>query len=286
MLYYIVFRLVAEFVSLFGIKSAGYFGKMLGLVFYYLIPIRKSVVIENLTRAFPDLSQKKIKNICKKNYQSFGITLCEIFALQRETTESIKTRFFYSDSSPMTDITPDSGRAVMLTGHFGNWELGAIAAAFFFNREITVLYKKQSNRYISEWMVRLRQKFGNKTVALGVSVREIYKVIKEEGIIGIVGDQRGPREAVKVDFMGIPTSVYTGTAEIALKTNTPIYMVFTIRQKDCRYEFRTLKLDYTHLPGSFSEKAVKICEIYMAELSKIIREHPEQWFWMHKIWKY
>jgi len=63
-------------------------------------------------------------------------------------------------------------------------------------------------------------------------------------------------------------------------------MIFTIRQEDYRYEFHMKKLEYEMLNGTFNEKAVKICEIYMAELSKIIREHPEQWFWMHKIWKY
>jgi KDO2-lipid IV(A) lauroyltransferase len=80
--------------------------------------------------------------------------------------------------------------------------------------------------------------------------------------------------------------VYNGTAVLALKTGAPILMIFFARQDDLSYKAVVKELIYTDIEGSEEEKVQIICQRYFSFLETMVKEYPDQWFWMHKIWKY
>ena len=132
----------------------------------------------------------------------------------------------------------------------------------------------------------MRESFGNNVVPLGMSIRQIYSLLKNKEPIGVVGDQRGPREGKRIKYFGIDTAVYHGSVELALKTGTPIVCTFTERQKDNTYRAVLEKLDLSNLPDSEEGKIETVMQRYMNLLELYVRRSPEQWFWMHNIWKY
>ena len=266
--------------------SYKYIGNVLGAIIYYLIPIRKKVVLKNLKMAFPKKSEKEIRKIAKMNYVHFATLIFEILGMDSFSREEISSFLKFSDYHKFEKRIREGKAMLLLTAHFGNWELGATVFGIQFDRVVYVLAKQQSNSKINDWINRNRETFGNKVIPLGSSVRDLYKAVKLGGIVGVVGDQRGPKENPRVDFMGIPTAVYTGTAAIALKTNTPIIVVICIKQPDSTYIGTVEEIDLNEFSGSDEEKVVAISQKYMDILTKYVREYPEQWFWMHNIWKY
>ena len=82
-----------------------------------------------------------------------------------------------------------------MSGHFGNWEYCAISAGVQLNKKFSVVVKPQRNPFVNDWLNRVRTKWTNDIVPLGISIRNIYSVLLNKGIIAMVADQRGPEES-------------------------------------------------------------------------------------------
>jgi KDO2-lipid IV(A) lauroyltransferase len=283
---YLLFISLGNLLSIFGFSSIKTTSKFLAFLFYYVIRVRRNVVIHNLSTAFPNLNEKEIKSLAIKNYQSIAITFLEIFNLKKLSREEIEYHFSNAGFDFVREKVKQKNGLILLTAHFGNWEIGAIASGIHLNDCITVLVKKQKNPFVASWLNNFRERFGNKQIFLGVSVRELYKTIKSNNIVGIVGDQRGTRDGISVDFFGRETRTFQGTAAIALKTNCPVIVLLCARQEDGKYKAIIKELDHSNFVGTTDDKIKQFNQKYMSILEDAIRKHPEQWFWMHNIWKY
>lgn len=279
-------KLIGSLLSNLGNKVLIPFSSILSFLFFNVLRIRRKIVLKNLKIAFPNYSDQQIKRIAINNYKSFAITFLEIFNLQKLSKDELKSKLVVPNVEKIKERLAENKGLIMLTGHFGNWELAAIAFAIHLDSTMNVLVKKQHNPYVTNWLKQIRENYGNREVRLGASLREIFKAIKKNELIGIVGDQRGPRNGLKVNFFDTPTSVFPGTAEIAIKTDCPVFVAFTIRNKDYNYNLIYEEIRINDFMGSKEEKINKFNQIFMSILEKTIRDYPEQWFWMHNIWKY
>ncbi len=283
---YILFLTFSLFFRILGLKISRKFSVMIALLFYYLIPIRKETVIDNLKHAFPDYSEKKIKEISFRCYRSFAVTLVEILYMPYMNSEMMKNSTQIKNHNLVKDKYNLGRGVVLLSAHFGNWEYIAAAFAIKLNIPFSVVVKPQRNPYVTEWLNNSRTLWGNKIVPLGVSIRQIYKELKDKNIVAMIADQRGPAEGVRVNFFGRLASIYTGPAALALKTGAPILMGIAVRQPDFTYLTEMIEISTENLPEDENEKIKEISQRHTNYLEEMIRKHPEQWFWMHKRWKY
>jgi len=260
--------------------------KILAYLFFYLIPIRKDVVIDNLTKAFPEKSETEIKKIAFGTYHSFLITLVEILYLPWTTEEQLNdiVKFFNLDIFEKRYL--ENNGLIVLSAHFGNWEYCAIAGGLKTQRKFSVIVKPQRNQLVNDWLNKVRTKWNNEVVTLGVSIRNVFAVLIKKEIVAMVADQRGPEESIKLDFFGRKTSVYTGPAVLSLKMNTPLIIGIAVRQPDFRYKIVLEEISRDNLPENYEEKIIELSKRMIEYLESYIRKYPEQWFWMHRRWKH
>ncbi len=284
---YWVLLLFSFVANLSGFYRQQTFASILAWLLYRVIGLRKKVVVKNLKMAFPDLNEEEIDELAFKNYKSSVITLLELMCMTKLTREQVREHFEFEDFDSPAIANKDGKQGVIfLTAHFGNWELGAIAAGIRLNSEIAVLYKPQRNNYVSDWVNVRRKKHGNDSIPLGTAVRDIIKSLKAGKFVGLVGDQRGPKEGMRVKFFGHDTAMYPGTAQIAVKLKVPIFLVMTVRRDDGTYFLTTDEIEHLDIEGTEEDKIRAINQQYMEKLEGFIRNNPEQWLWMHNIWKY
>ena len=259
---------------------------MLAFIFYYFIPIRKETVISNLKIAFPEYNEKEIRKIAFCTYKSFAITLIEILCFPSLSGKKAASLVEFTDLELVKKRYSEKKGVIILSAHFGNWELEGAAFTHVTGISMAGVAKYQRNPYVTKWLEDARTKLGNKVIYMGVSVRQIYAELKSGGIIALVADQRADQDAIRVDFFGRSTTVYAGPAVMALKLKSPMFMIVPIRQKDYKYIVNPVEISFDDLPESEEEKIVEISRRHTKLLESIIREHPEQWLWMHKRWKY
>lgn len=283
---YIIFLTFSGFVRTLGLSLSRRLSYLLAVFFYYCIPIRKETVLENLKTAFPEYDEKKIKKIALGTYRSFLITLMEILYLPSLDREGIKNFLFSDYNDVVTDAFSRNKGLILLSGHFGNWEYLAMSMAVKVSIPFTVIVKDQRNGFVSKWLNAMRTKYNNKIVLLGPSIRQIYKELKEKNIVALVADQRGDASGLRVSFFNKQTALNSGPALLSLKTGAPIAYGLAIRQPDYSYKTIVEEISLENLPENEAEKVKEITQRHTAFLEKYIRLYPEQWLWMHKIWKY
>lgn len=283
---YILFLFLSYFCRILGLNLSRKFSALIAIFFFYVLPIRKKVVFDNLNHAFPKLLSDQIKKIAYGSYKNFAITLVEILYLPWTTEDQIKKVVNFQHLDLIEKKEEEQKGVILLSGHFGNWEYCAISAGVQLNKKFSVVVKPQRNPYVNDWLNRVRTKWTNDIVPLGLSIRNIYSVLINKGIIAMVADQRGPEESIKLEFFGRKTSVYTGPAVLSLKMNTPIIYGITIRQPDFTYQANIVEIRRENLPDNYEEKIKVLSERMLKYLEDVIRKNPEQWFWMHKRWKH
>ena len=283
---YILFVLFSKIFQVLGLNISRKLSPLLAGLFYYFIPIRKATVIENLRNAFPEYGEKNIKKIAFGNYKSFAITLIEIFCIPITSNTEIKTKVNCENLDLIFDRYNQNKGVILLGAHFGNWEYMALSVGVKLNIPLSVVVKEQRNPYVTNWMNRVRTKWNNSIVPLGISIRQIYQTLKNNQIVAMVADQRGSEEGIKVDFFGRNISVHTGPAALSLKTGAPILYGISVRQKNYSYNTIFTEISKDGLSGSNEEKIKELSQRHMSYLEEYVRKYPEQWLWMHKRWKH
>lgn len=283
---YFLFLIFQYLVKFLGLNASRRFSIIIALFFFYIIPIRKKTVFENLTLAFPEYSKKKIKKIAFGSYKSFAIALVEILYMPNMSRDDIEKMVKCSNMNLIVEKYNQKKGLILLSAHFGNWEYIAASLSARINIPFTVVVKSQRNPFVTNWLNKTRTLWINKVVSLGVSIRQIYKELKEKNIVAMVADQRGPSNGTRVNFFGRKVSVYPGPAQLSLKTGAPILYGIPVRQSDYSYEAVLYEISTENLSGTEEEKITELSQRHTSYLEEVMRKHPEQWLWMHKRWKY
>ncbi len=283
---YLVFIFLSKIFCFFGLKKSLVFSKVLGKFAYNILQIRRDVVHKNLKIAFPQKTDEEIEQIARKCYLGFAATLIEILVFPSLTEKDLLDYVSCDNMEEVTGTIALGKGLVFMTAHFGNWEYAAVSMGVMLRRSIMMVVKGQRNTLVDEWINRQRSMYGNRTVYLGVSIKQIFKEISDKGIVAIVGDQRGPSDGLKVDFFGRETRVYPGPAAIALKTGAPVLMGFMVRRPEGGYGSHMTPLSKEGLPEDREEQIQVLTQRHMKLLEEKLIEHPDHWLWMHNIWKY
>jgi len=283
---YILFITLSLLLRVIGLNLSRKFAYLLALFFYYLIPIRKKTVFENLNIAFPNKSLKDKKEIAFKSYHSFCLSMVEILVLPSLSEEKVKSLIQLNNSELLLKRYKEGNGVIVLSAHFGNWEYIAASVSLQINVPFNIVVKNQRNGFVNDWMNRVRTKWINKVIPLGVSIRTTYSVLKSGQILAIVADQRGPEDGLKIEFFGKKTSVFTGPAVLSLKTGAPLLFGIPIRKPDYSYFAEVYEIDRSNLPENFDDQVKVLCERMIRYIEEVIIKYPEQWLWMHKRWKH
>lgn len=283
---YIIFSAFSYLFKFCGLKLSRKFSSVLAFVFFYFIPIRKKTTIDNLVKAFPEYSSKQVYKIAYGCYKSFAISLIEILYSPWMTKTQIENAIKCSNVDFILEKYNERNGLLLLSAHFGNWEYMALSIGAQLKIPLHVVVKPQRNPFVTGWLDKMRTKWGNKIVNLGVSIRNVYKELKEKNIIAIVADQRGPSDGLRVNFFGRKATVYPGPAVLALKTHAPILYGISVRQPDFSYKTDFYEISSENLPENEEEKIIELNQRMFNYLESFIRKYPEQWLWMHKRWKY
>lgn len=283
---FFLFNAFAKFFHFIGINNSRKAAKYLAWFFFKVLKLRREVVLKNLRTAFPELLESDIQKLALENYRNILMTLIELIFIEKFSREDVLNLIADGEHYKYQNLVKEGKPVFLLTAHFGNWEIAGLIAGLLTDRIMYSLYKEQRNNYITDYVNRRRTQFGNKVIPLGTSVKEIFSVLKNNGTVGVVGDQRGPREGMRVKFFDQPTAIYSGTASIAIKLNVPIFVSFAARTENNKFKIFMEEIEYQNFSGTIEEKIQQINQEYFNILERMIKVYPAQWFWMHNIWKY
>lgn len=247
----------------------------------YGIGIRKSVALKQLRHIYPDKGEAFIRSILKSLYVGMAQTIEEIYLTDN------KQLFARSEihGKEHVDVALAMGRgAILATAHFGNWEAARILPMA--GIPLSVIAKTQRNSLFDDYTNQIRKSCGLKVINMSKGLRDIVHQLNEGRLVAILMDQNAGKAGLMMDFLGYEASHWKGVAKLSLRYKVPIVPGFARRNDAGKIVFEffppILHEDLTDDEANYYLVLQEVNKIIEAQ----IRQYPEQWFWVHKRWKY
>ncbi len=186
------------------------------------------------------------------------------------------------------DVVTRHGRggALVLTGHFGNWELFAYAAGLY-GYPVHMVYRALRNPLIDDFVAHVRRAAGTTTVRKSAAGAGIVGAMRGGALIVVPSDQNSTRRlGTFVDFFGVPASSNAGLARLALRTGLPVVPAFLVRDgRGPRHRIVVGPVVEIARSGDREADNRENTQRFQRILEDMIARHPGHWLWVHKRWK-
>ena len=284
-LVYVLFVILKVMIPIFPLKFIQFTAKLKGKFFYYVIPIRKNTAKENLKLAFPGISDKEINTIVKGCYVNVITVIAEFFYMNKLSMDKLGKLLKVENIGLIEEKLKNGNGLIFISGHYGNWELTAYGVPKLINSSLNVVVKEQTNKRVNEGIEKIRSSGGNRMLDMRNSIREILTILKNNGMVAMLGDQSAPKENVKVDFFikGVPT--FEGTAKIAIKTGAAVLFGISVRNDDGTYRLTFHEIDTSKYKDTSEENVKALTQEHTDLLVKYIKQRPDHWLWFHRRFK-
>ena len=246
--------------------------------------VRRGTVERHLRQAFPDRDERWIRRTAAAAYAHLGregLSLLRLYRLGREDVIAA-TRMAEGLDALRAALAGGKG-AVLVTGHFGNWEIGGAALAAR-GIPLDVVAQRQANPRFDRLINDARSRLGMRVIYRGRAPKDALRGLREGRLVAFVADQDARRAGVFVPFLGRPASTFRGPAVLALRSGAPVFIGTAERAPDGRYDVRIRRIPDPP-PGDADARAVALTAAYTAALEAAVRARPEQYFWHHRRWK-
>lgn len=266
-------------------KAQLYTGKFIGRLAFILLRSRKKIALSNVKRALIDLSDEGIKATVKSNFEKLGINIVEFLLMPFIRDGQIPERFTVEGREFFEEALHKGKGAIALGFHFGNWEVTGIISKLLGHDIVALARPLKKQVLLNNFLNRLRGSTGLTIIVNENTGKEVMKLLKENKIVAILGDQREKRSrGVFVELFGTKVPTSKGTAMIAMKTGAAVIPVYAVRKGFLRYAFVCGNPIEMERAGNIKELIEKNTRKINAFLETIIKQYPDEWFWVHRRW--
>jgi len=257
---------------------------LLFVLVYGVFRYRRKVVIQNLTKAFPEKTEAERRKIAYRFYRRLVDYFFETIKLMHLSDKAIKKRLRY-DSDYLKIKEQEGINVVCMLGHTINWEWVSAISLQVNTHWIIPYHPLQDSAYFDDFMIQLRSRFGAELVPMKKTYKRLMEIQKsgEHFMAGMIADQSPANVKNRhwINFLNQDTAVMEGSERIAQKTSAAVVYAKMIRIK--RGYYKVVPIEIT--ANAREEEDLFVTKRYYEILEEHIREQPENWLWSHRRWK-
>ncbi|MHC1775406.1 MAG: lysophospholipid acyltransferase family protein [Lentimicrobium sp.] len=244
---------------------------------------RYGVIIQNLSRAFPEKNYTEIKILAHQFYRHFFGVFAEVIKSQAMHPDEARRRFKVENPDLIIDLHSKGINIIALGGHWGNWEW-LIMTPLFFDFSIYTLYKPLSGKVSEMLMGKLRKRFGLKLLPMQQAGRFILSKKDYPALYFFIGDQSPSHKDPDYcfNFLNQPSLFFTGGAKLAKATKSAVVYQSIDKISPGYY---SVSYQLISVPGD-DQNEQDILRKFTQLLEADIRSKPAFWLWSHKRWKH
>jgi KDO2-lipid IV(A) lauroyltransferase len=254
---------------------------------YWLAPNFRRNVQENLGHLFPD-DPSRVRSLARQTFHNYGLQLMEYSQCAHMADGGLLRMAAAVVGTQHVDRALQRGKgAIVITAHFGNWELGGLLFAQQGYPLNAITLEEHIDR-LTEMREQYRTRHGIRTIRIGrspFSFIDVMDALRRNEIVAMLIERPVPSAAVDVEFFGEPAPFSSGPVILAMATEATILPAFVWRESDGRYHAEItepVELDLlTDRENTIRHNTQKIARVFEA----VIREHPDQWYNFVPIWR-
>jgi Kdo2-lipid IVA lauroyltransferase/acyltransferase len=285
---YVVVRFTVCVLQALSPTAAVRFADGLAWLAYHLNRRHRRVADDNLKHAFPELDDRRRDALVRAVYRHFCGLFLDIVQLPRAMSIRRWRRHMELVGGRSVVDGLLSGRPLLLiTAHFGNWEMGGYALGLLGFRTHAIARKLDNPHLDDFFRRRFRERTRQQILDKNDDYERIQAVLAEGGALGTLADQDAGAKGLFVEFFGRPASTHKAVALLALEYGATCIVIATPKVSEplgyrCEAVDAFRAEEYAGRPDAVRA----ITERFTAALEAAIRRHPEQYFWLHRRWKH
>ena len=260
----------------------------MGLVWYYLIPIRVSVARKNVERVYGDTLTKAQKMaIVRGSCISWATSVVEGFRLPKLSDPAELARMDAPDLHVFEAAQERHKGTCVVTMHLGHLEM-MVGYVTLHGFPVHVIYRDLNSKSVHDFWNLVRKKTGIKTLPPRRSKEAIREVMEKGEMVGFAVDQHMMKyRAIVCEFLGHVVSTSPAPAKFALEAGGELVFAYTHRNKEdaTRHIFRAERFELETPFETMEENVRHNTQRLNDRMAQVIGEHPEEWLWHHKRFK-
>lgn len=259
----------------------------LGRLAYPFARKTRERTLKHLTLAYgKEMNAIAIRTLAKKVFEYLGKNSGEML----RASAAIKT---LHDLDKILDVhgyenfekANAKGKGVIfLTCHMGAFDLQVTVMALR-GLNPNIIGTPLKDERLNELLWNYRNKHGAIAIARGRETFRMIKILKSGGSVALLIDQDTRVKSRFVNFFGQPAATPVGATVMAMKTGAAVVPTFIYLGEDWRQHMHILPEIPMAITGDDEADMLYNTQILTGFIEQQIRNHPEQWVWMHERWK-
>lgn len=246
----------------------------------------RRVVRQNLLFAFKDtIDEAKIDEITRYCYRNLMLNFLQVCENRRMQTARLKEMVTFENLEIVQTARAEGRPIIFISAHYGNWELGAAAAAALI-MPTTSIHKKLNNPWFDQYLRDSREHLQMHMAEKTGAVKTLMKALKNHEAVSLLVDQNiNPRESIVVDFFGKRVTQTSAPAFLARKFDAVVIPAFIHTRDEKHYTVRFETPIPTPKTHDAQADVLIATQRQSDAVEHAIRTEPKFWFWCHKRWK-
>ena len=259
----------------------------MAFLFNDVFRVRGRLVETNLSRAFPETTRRERGRLARDMWKHLFLMVAEVAHAPRQLNNiNWCKRVKLENAKPLFDALLDDRPIILITAHFGNFEIGGFLLGVLGYSTFSVA-RKLDNPYLNDFIGEFRGLTGQELIDKNTGYEDILDVLRNRGIMAFLADQSAGRKGAWVKFFNRPASAYKAMALLSVQYDAPIFVCYATRRGDepMNFTMRVVdSLDPRELPSEI-QTIQQITQWHVSRLEEQVRLAPSQYWWLHNRWK-
>lgn len=263
-------------------------GHVVTWIAWRLMRQTNAAIAANLAAIFPDKSNAELQRDALETYRHYAHDTIDFVKSLSASPEEVQRTFDLGDNRQIFEGVLAEGRgALLVTGHYGNWEIGGLLMSRVIGLPLTVVAMAESNEDVNRLRHETRDRMGIGTLEVRQSLEtalQIRRLLAENRFVAMLIDRHMGRDRVAVTFFGRPAWFLQTPALLGYLTGAPLVACFL--ERDAPGHFKTkaigpIRVDRTLPRNEAVQKATQ--EVANAIESRV-RANPHSWYHFYRYW--
>jgi Kdo2-lipid IVA lauroyltransferase/acyltransferase len=283
---YMVLRIIVAVVQSTSLERCQRWTRLGAYALSHWMPIRRRTVDENLRMVMPHSSPAELARMRTQMWEHLLLMICEIaHAPQHIHRTNWYDHFYIPHKDEMFRVIMGARPTVLVTGHFGNFELAGFATGLF-GIPSTTIARPLDNPYVHRYITEFRSMGGQHMLDKEGSAAPVQAILEAGGTLALLADQHAGPKGCWTEFLGQPASCHKALALFVLTSGAAMVTAYNRRlDRPLRFELGTTGIAHPDQPGEHLTSVRSLTAWYNRCLEQVIRETPAQYWWIHRRWR-
>jgi KDO2-lipid IV(A) lauroyltransferase len=286
---YLILRVFVCVIQALPLRVGQWLAGGLAWLVYRVDKRHRDVAIDNLRQAFKgQYAEAQLHRLTRAAFRHFCTLVIEIIHLPRCVHHNNWRKYLeLPQGKTLLDVLLSSRPRIIVTAHFGNWELAGFMLGGLGFRSHAIA-RTLDNPFVDHFLrVKFREKTLQRVLSKDGDWDRIQQVLADGGLLATLGDQDAGQRGLFVDFFGQPASTHKAVALLALGHRAPLIVTGTAKIGwPMRYAIVVEDIIWPEEYQGQADAVRQMTQRFTTAIERLARHYPEQYFWLHRRWKH